>query len=832
MGTVYLALDRKHGRRVAIKVLPPELAAAVGPERFLREIRIAARLNHPHILPLHDSGQAAGILYYTMPQVEGESLRARLLREGRLSVAQALDIGRQIADALSYAHAAGVIHRDVTPGNILLAVPTAPGGPGRRHALLADFGIAKGLAGEGAADSALTESGLPAGTVAYASPEQAAGSRGLDGRTDIYSLGCVLYEAIAGGLSDGAVPASRILDQRFAVPLPPLHRLRDEVPPWVDEVLHRALEPNPEKRYATAGEFRDALAGPPVGVALARTAAVGPIHRRQLLWMTAGAAGLAMAAAALAFLPRRHDAFDPKRVVVAGFENRTGDAALAPVGDIAADYVARGLSATRLMHEVYDARAMAGELGDTTATGAAAGLALARRVGAGTVLWGRYYRQGDTLQIEAQLVDGASGQLIVPLDPSIGPAREQTRVVEVLRQRVMAGFAVVLGSEFDSWKAASLPPTYEAYEEMLAGRRAGFEFGVAAEHYRRAAALDTGFSGAQTAAAVALWLGKDCRAVDSIARQLKPRAGRLPPVDRGQLELAVAGCRGDADAAVAAARNGLQAAPRSVQLAVLGAVIAVEHLRPRDALELLRMVDPDKIGVTEFTRGVYRSWLAFSYHMLGEYGEELRLDPTGGAALAALGRTADAKRAALAALGEPHSPNDAWPVPMETVCTALELRAHGHPVAARRVLDSVVAWYGARGVADATRGDYPCSVAHLSAFYYTGRWEEARVGYERLLARDSANLKPHAALGALAVRRGDTAEAARMEAWLAARDSDPNASYARARLAALRGDRDGAVALLRRAFDHGLRGRMYLHLEPDFEPLREYPPYRELVRPR
>jgi tetratricopeptide (TPR) repeat protein/TolB-like protein len=830
MGTVYLALDRKHGRRVAIKVLPPDLGAAVGPERFLREIRIAARLNHPHILPLHDSGQAAGILYYVMPHVAGESLRARLLRDGRLPVAEALDIGRQIADALSYAHAAGVIHRDVTPGNILLAAPPASEGPGRCHALLADFGIAKGLAGEGAADSALTDSGLPPGTVAYASPEQAAGSRRLDRRTDIYSLGCVLYEAIAGG-SDGAVPTSQILEQRFAVPLPPLHRMRGEVPPWVDEVLHRALEPNPEKRYATAGELRDALAGPAVGVPPPGTATAAPIRRRQLLWMTAGAAVLAMAAAALAFLPRRHDDFDPKRVVVAGFENRTGDSALAPVGDIAADYVARGLAATRLMHEVYDARAMAREIGDTAASGTAAGLALARRVGAGTVLTGRYYRQGDTLQIEAQLVDGATGQLIVPLEPSIGSARAQTRVVEILRQRVMAGFAVVLGSEFDSWKAASLPPTYEAYEEMLAGGRSGFDFDLAVGHFRRAAALDTGFTGAQTAAAVSLWLGTRCREVDSIARHLEPRADRLPPVDRAQLELAVAGCQGDPEAAVAAAHRGLEAAPRSMQLAIIGAVIAVEHLRPRDGLELLRLVDPEKLGATEFIRSVYWSWVSFSYHMLGKYREEHRLDPGNAAALAALGRPAEAERIALDALKSPHSPNDAWPVPMGTVCAALELRAHGHPDAARRVLDRVIEWYGT-AVADATRDDFPCSAPLFSPFYYVGRWDEARAGYERMLAEDTASEKAHAALGALAVRRGDAEEAARMDAWLAAKESRPYASYARARMAVLRGDRDRAVALVRHAFDLGLRGRMFLHLDPDFESLREYPPYRDLVRPR
>jgi hypothetical protein len=162
---------------------------------------------------------------------------------------------------------------------------------------------------------------------------------------------------------------------------------------------------------------------------------------------------------------------------------------------------------------------------------------------------------------------------------------------------------------------------------------------------------------------------------------------------------------------------------------------------------------------------------------------------------------------------------------------ALELRAHGHPAESQRVFDRVVAWYGEAGINDATRDDFPCARPFFNSFYYTGRWDEARAGYEHLLAEDSASVKAHAALGALAVRRGDQAEAKRMDAWLALR-TNPGSSYARARLAALRGDRDEAVRLVRQALQHGLRGLMFLHLDPDFESLRDYPPYRELIRPK
>src|SRR5437867_4482318 len=185
--TVYLARDLRHGRPVAIKVLRPEIAAALGPERFLREIQIAAQLAHPHILPLHDSGAAGAFLYYVMPYVEGESLRDRLEREGQLPVEQAVQIAREVADALSYAHGNDVVHRDIKPENILFEAG---------HAVVSDFGIARAITAT--AGDTLTETGIVIGTPAYMSPEQASGTGPIDGRSDVYSLGCVLYEMLAG----------------------------------------------------------------------------------------------------------------------------------------------------------------------------------------------------------------------------------------------------------------------------------------------------------------------------------------------------------------------------------------------------------------------------------------------------------------------------------------------------------------------------------------------------------------------------------------------------------------------------------------------------------
>jgi tRNA A-37 threonylcarbamoyl transferase component Bud32/tetratricopeptide (TPR) repeat protein len=823
MATVYLAFDKKHGRRVALKVLPPELAAALGPERFLREIAIAAKLSHPHILPLHDSGQAAGMLYYVMPHVDGESLRERLTRERQLPLEDAVAIARDVAGALSYAHAIGVVHRDVKPENILLAGD---------HALLADFGIARAIGGltrrdDSGAELRLTDSGLPIGTAAYASPEQAAGKREVDGRSDVYSLGCVLFEMLVGDPPQGGTSAQDLLEGRFAESLPSVRAYRPSAPAWVDKTIATAVASNPADRFPTAARFRDALTP---GSAVAEPPSVRRPPRRlrqvRLLWMAGGAAILALVGTAVAFLPRRVVTFDPKRIVVAAFENRTGDSALASVSDIAADYIARGLAATGLMHEVYDARATAREVGQPVPTGAPGGLSLARRVGAGTVLSGSYYLVADSLHFEAQLLDGRTGQLIVPLQPSVGLIRERTRVVEQLRQRVMAGLSMVLGSEFDTWQAASLPPTYEAYQEMLAAKRTGFEFAEAAEHLARAAALDTTFTGAQTARAVMLWLSNNCEAVDSIVRRLEPKRHLLPAADLSQLDLAAASCHNDTDAALSAVRQALEAVPRSRYFAILGSVIALEHLRPEESLEILKQLDVDKLGFSDDP--LYHDWLGMTYHMLGDYQNELAVSGHP-AALVALGRVAEAEEAAARGLPAQHTGNDPWPAPMASECVALELQAHGHPDAARRVRERIIAWYG-EAINDATRDDNPCMAAYFSAFYYTGRWDAARAGYEHRLAEDSTSIKAHAALGALAVRRGDKAEADRMEAWLAARGG-PVPSRARARMAALRGDRQRAVDLLREAFEQRLAGRMFLHLDPDFESLRDFPAYRELLGP-
>jgi len=246
MATVYLAEDLRHDRKVALKVLRPEIAFEIGAERFHREIKLAARLTHPHILPLYDSGEAGDILFYVMPNMEGNSLRERMDREGQLPLTDALRITRQVASALDYAHRHGVIHRDVKPENILLHEGAA---------MVADFGIGKALSTE---DGAITQTGIAVGTPAYMSPEQATGERDVDGRSDLYSLGCVLYEMLVGEQPYTGPTAQAVITKRFVAPIPMVSHTRD-VPDGVDQTVSRALARTPVDRFSSAADFLAAL---------------------------------------------------------------------------------------------------------------------------------------------------------------------------------------------------------------------------------------------------------------------------------------------------------------------------------------------------------------------------------------------------------------------------------------------------------------------------------------------------------------------------------------------------------------------------------------------
>jgi tRNA A-37 threonylcarbamoyl transferase component Bud32/tetratricopeptide (TPR) repeat protein len=338
MATVYLAKDLKHHRKVAVKVLRPELAAALGAERFLKEIEVTAKLQHPHILPLHDSGEAGGFLYYVMPYVEGESLRDRLNREKQLSLDDVAQITRQVASALTYAHSHDVIHRDIKPENILLS----PGG-----AILADFGIARALDLTGAEE--ITATGIAMGTPAYMSPEQAAGESWLDGRTDVYSLACVVYEMLGGEPPYTGPTPRAILARQMAGEVRSLALIRTNITPEFDAVLRRALDPTPADRFDTPADFAGALVGRRssrrIRTSLQRVTGLGrQVPLKHVL--TAGAALVAVFVIALVFLTTPFAQAREERASLVVFPFRAIGNETGSLGEGIADLLAATLDGT------------------------------------------------------------------------------------------------------------------------------------------------------------------------------------------------------------------------------------------------------------------------------------------------------------------------------------------------------------------------------------------------------------------------------------------------------------------------------------------------------
>jgi TolB-like protein len=504
MATVYLAQDLRHDRPVALKVLHPELAATLGPERFRREIKTAARLQHPHILSVHDSGEAAGQLWFTMPYVPGDTLRERLRRERQLPVDEALRIAREAALALEHAHQEGVIHRDIKPENLLL---TRDG-----STLVADFGIARAL--DAREEETLTQTGMAVGTPAYMSPEQATGERALDPRTDVYSLGAVLYEMLAGEPPYTGPTAQAIAAKRFSDPVPSVRRIRPTVPENIDRALQRALEPTAADRFVTAAAFARALE--PVTAAGLPSTPAGPARdlatrpRPATTWRARNrlAATLVLGAAiALGVLfawrrshPDAGSSVDAaKRVAVLPFEN-LGDSADAYFADGLTDAVRGKLAAVPGL-QIIASTSTNQYRGTTKAPRQIAGELGVRYLLVGRVRWDKG-AGASRIAVSPELIElpptGApTTRWQEPFDAALS---DVFRVQADIAARVASALDVALAAGTRSQLAARPTASLAAYDAFLKGLEAERRFGAlgigrsAQAYYEQAVALDSSFA--------------------------------------------------------------------------------------------------------------------------------------------------------------------------------------------------------------------------------------------------------------------------------------------------------------------------------------------------
>lgn len=818
MATVFLAHERKHDRRVVIKVLQPEIARVFGSTRFLDEVRIAAQLSHPHILGLIDSGEAGGLLYYVMPHVRGMTLRERLRREGALPAGAAITLLRDIAAALAHAHQAGVVHRDLKPDNVLSVGD---------HAFLMDFGIAQ-LEAEVRRGERRTDPGVPLGTPGYMAPEQASGGM-VDHRADLYAWGLLGRELLTG----------------YPQPVADLAARRPDVPAGLAHLIEACLQVDPERRVQQAQLLVDQLDA--LLVPLAGSPEAPPPARRRP-WGWVAASGLAVAVAALLWWPRNGvpaAGLVVQPVAVAVFRNETGDSSLTTWGRMAGDWVTQGLHETGLFQVVawpsvlhaaerWEEQRATGGVQDLTAL-------IREETGAGTIVSGAYYLVGDALRFQVEITDSRQGTLLAALPPVEVPRDSAHAAIQAIRDRVMGTLAVRANERLtDLPGLTERPPTFEAYRIFDRGlvMYNAQNYRDAVVELRRAAALDPSFVAPLVPAAFGTANTGQFALLDTLLGELGRRRAELNEYEEFQRQYLEALRASDGPRALGAMRAAVRLAP-GTRAGYNAARTALALNRPAEALEDLLALDPD--------RGLMRGWssywvqLAHAYHLLGRHAEELAAAREGvqrypdrrvnlvleARALASLNRL-EALDSLLAA-SELLPTETYWSQGAMLVTAGEELTVHHDADVGARYLRRAVAWYQPRVRGpDAPSGHrFWLGLAH----YQLGEFATADRIF-RSLERDDPALLQNRALVALGLARQGQGEAA------AARlgEPGPNAlgehTMYRARIAALLGEPDRAISLLTEALGQGVEGWVWVHTGAwqDFRSLQKDARFERVMR--
>jgi serine/threonine-protein kinase len=862
MATVFLAEDLKHHRRVAIKVLRPELSDALGPERFLREIEIAAGLHHPHILPLYDSGEVQaspgegpGLLFYVMPYVEGQSLRDRLTRERQLPLEDALRIAREVADALSYAHSRGVVHRDIKPENILLDAG---------HAVVSDFGIARAVSAAGG--DQLTATGIALGTPAYMSPEQAAGTHELDGRSDLYSLACVLYEMLAGQPPFTGPTVASVVHQHMAAPPPPITQLRPAVPAELAGALARALAKSPADRFNPVAQFADALTprwSPPGEATTSGVAPTLTAPRRSAPARVVIPAALAIAALAAGLWWARGrgrastESTGTPRVVVLPFTNLG-----APTDQYFADGITEEI--TSRAGQVPGLEVIA----RSSASSYRGGDRDIRRIGQelnvqyvleGSVRWQRAQDGPGRVRVTPELIRVADGtQLWTERYDAV--LADIFQVQSDVAEKTAGALGLALGRS-DSAKAASPTANLAAYDYYLRGNDyvnrgvAEEDLKAAVRMYQQALERDSAFALAYARLAIAqtqiYWFRYDptparlVLAKGSLDRAVALKPGE-PEVEMAQGYYAYWGHR-DYGAALQHLRTTLRSRPNDID-----AILGIAYVERRQGRFEQALADLTHALELDPRSGERARAVAETYQLLGRYREAERF----------LDRAIDLAPDQASQYGQKARLYQVW---------------RGDIAASRRVLDQGVE-RGARDAnlliyglmyADKLEGRYaagldrlrdvplatlmlgpnyaPTPTAQLKADLHAllGQGEIARAYTDSAVAvvRTALATSPddptlHSALGIAYAGLGRKAEALRegergtellpleLDVWAGA--------YRILDLARIRmtvGDKQGAIDALERVLSASKDlSPTFLRLDPTWIPLREEPRFQRLVR--
>ena len=843
MSRVFVAEETSLGRKVVIKVLPPDLAATVNVERFRREIQLAAQLQHPHIVPLLSAGIADGLPYYTMPFIEGDSLRTRIIRQGELPIADALRILRDMTTALCYAHEHGVVHRDIKPENVMLT---------KHHALIMDFGVAKALSAATNPGNSLTSMGVALGTPAYMSPEQATADPHTDHRADIYALGAVAYEMLTGRQLFGDRSPQAMLRAHAIEKPDSIETRRATVPPALSALVMRMLEKSPADRPQTADDLLRTLdtfvvtpsGMTPTGTVPVQTiqtpqaaAAKSPRRSRSLIAAAFVGAGILAAGGMVAKGKMSGPELDPARVIVLPFANRTGDPQFDELGDLAADWVVRGLTEADIA-DVATIESLTGP--DDSASGDMDPRAMARALGAGRIVQGDIHLRGDLLEFRVAILETRDGSRTGNVQPSSSPRTNPMVALDGMRQRTMGAMATLTKKRTSGLAVSDVPPIYAAYQEFMRGEEnfQTLQFAKAVSHYLRAAQLDSSYAAPVVRAVYAYINLAERTTADSLAKELLASNRRISEYERRYLDRAVATLEGDWQGAYRAAQQLKAAAPSSSFAQYIAARAAIPIGRYEEAARELEKLWPNK-----YPEPAYFLDLAGAYHLLGNYKRQDRVLRKAREVVPVHTRLLESQARMYAATGKldelsvvlqevraSHGPPviSAGAV-MQSV--AAELDNHGHPAKAREVRESLVSWLRRRPaeeITGAALGMRSLALARLGSCPEANHIADSLYAAQRTVASASNRgiVAAHCAREAVAdsmVRLLDGMQ----EPYLRG-----NHRLQQARITATQGKKAEAVDLLIDAFAQGVPMANANHSVAEFASLRGFAPFESAVRPK
>jgi len=848
MGRVYKVHDTKIKEKIALKLIKPEIAKDKKTiERFNNELRLARKIRHKNVCQMFDLGEDKGTQFITMEFVPGQDLKGLIRQTGQLAAGTTINLAMQICDGLTEAHKLGIVHRDLKPSNIMIDK--------EGDVRIMDFGIARSLEAKG-----ITGAGVMIGTPEYMSPEQVEGKE-TDHRSDIYSLGVILYEMVTGRVPfEGDTPFTIGVKHKSEIPQSP-KEINSQIPDDLNDVILKCLEKDKEKRYQSAEEVRSELENLEKGIPTTERIVPErkPITSKQIT-VTFGLKKLfipsliILAAIVIAFILFRGPRIevDPNRVVVAIFENQTGDNSLDPLGRMASDWISQRISQTGdievvpTMSIIQAYSMLYSEPG--VPQNAKILRTLTKDTGAGTMVTGAYYLTNQELHFQAHITDVKHQKLIHSLDPVKGGLDSKMDIIQLLSKRVLDTLAAYFDNTFiEPAITYRKPPVYEAYNEFLLGAEFfGADYDRAIQHFTRAAELDPSFLVPRLYTAVAWGNLERYEEAEAIIRSINKNRDQLSPFDCHILDWYAAYLGGKYEESIRFIIKAEKLAQKNPVINYIHGFCALEINRPLETVKTyakLNSVEPEILyrRPSGFARIVI---LANAHHMLGNYKQELKevrkgqkYDPNNwrfyayeARALAALGKIDAVQKVVNKSLEIVSSERTAGNVMLEA---AWELRVHGHMEAYLEMARQAVEWYKSRHQIREVNEEMRHDLA--KALYTAEKWDEAQSMFEELMEDYPENIEYQGRIGLLAARKDERDKALGISKELESIDRPylyGEHTYMCARIASLLGEKEQAVILLRDAFAQGLLYGAYLHNEMDFEPLRNYKPFQELLKPK